>query len=136
MAIRGQLILCENLIQTQQGTESISNLVNPLLQLNVPFLPVTQTISFLIILNADSNSDFVDSTKYKVVFSINDIPVFEMPEQLIPRNLPNNVDTLNLGGTFKNIIFKDDGLHKVSLIVGDDEIFSSYLSIKNQKVLI
>jgi len=108
------------------------HVVNPIVALQVPFLPTT--ISFAI-----SCSFFVNSIQRK--FDIK-LEVIDHTDYLLGAlegcvsadNSDSENSTLSFDFSLSNVIFKNDGLHKVILYVEDEQVAEYSFTVFNQNI--
>lgn len=115
--LTAQIILSEAQRPLETPFGSNINIINPFLQLTVPFLKTTQNFSVTILTFGLSN------TKSKqFLFKITD-ETDETNSELVSKvegNLPNydsEISSLNLNIDLKNVILKNEGKHKASFYI-------------------
>src|SRR5699024_2960181 len=131
--IRGEFMYGK--VIASEKTQNINgelHVVNPIVALQVPFLPTT--ISFAI-----SCSFFVNSIQRK--FDIK-LEVIDHTDYLLGAlegcvsadNSDSENSTLSFDFSLSNVIFKNDGLHKVILYVEDEQVAEYSFTIFNQNI--
>ena len=122
---QSQIIFSESMEQQQNGPVNMLKVVNPILQINVPFLPTNYSFSMVAL---TSGIDFgknhiielkVENPDGKVLYSTG--------QQQIPP-LPNT-DNLNFNIDLKNIVFETAGSYKGRLIIDNQEATTNDLLV-------
>lgn len=108
------------------------HVVNPIVALQVPFLPTT--ISFAI-----SCSFFVNSIQRKFdikleVIDHTDYLLGALEGAVSADNSDSENSTLSFDFSLSNVIFKNDGLHKVILYVEDEQVAEYSFTVFNQNI--
>lgn len=127
MAI-SQIIFSENIEQQQNGPINTLKVVNPILQINVPFLPTNFSFSMIAI---TSGLDFQNPHTIELkVENPKGETLYSTGQQQIPA-LPNT-DNLNFNLDLKNIIFDNPGDYVGKLIIDNIESARNTLLVKEK----
>lgn len=132
--LSAQIILSEDQQATATSEVTIINIINPFIQLTVPFLKTTQNlmVTILIFGTDDKKRDFnfviTDNT------GENDEKI-SIVNGSIPDFPANDISSVNMNIGLRNVIFKNEGKHMASLYVEDKLVSETpfYVVIKEME---
>jgi len=124
----GQVIASEKVLNLNDEL----HVVNPIVALQVPFLPTT--ISFAVFCSFFVTSD---RNKFRVKLEINDHTNYTLGSlegEITADNPRSQNTTVNFDFNLSNVIFKNEGLHQVILHVEDKKVAEYNFTVFNQNI--
>ncbi|MEY8371381.1 hypothetical protein AAK938_07535 [Aerococcaceae bacterium 50-4] len=105
------------------------HVVNPLVNLQVPFLPTTLSFSIFCSFLAENYQN-----RFAIMIKVSDHKGFVLGslDGEIDIDTPNS--PVNFDINLSNVIFKNDGLHQVELFVEDKQIAEYTFYVYNQNI--
>ncbi|WP_423189411.1 DUF6941 family protein [Alkalibacterium sp. f15] len=123
---QSQIIFSEDLETIQNGKNNILKVINPILQLNIPFLPTSYSFA-LVAITDDVNFNEPHSIEVILKDPSSNVLYSSGIQQVPP--LPNT-DNLNFNLVLKNTVLKSEGEYIAYLIIDEIEVHKQILNIK------